>query len=87
MNINKEWILIFKKQLDRINRIIRIKRPSAEGPLAAGAKNLYPVKFRRTAQRILNSKNQITNNKQITMTKIRNPKPVYDLEERGFQMN
>ena len=34
-----EWILIFKKQLDRINRIVRIERPSAEGPLAAGEKN------------------------------------------------
>jgi hypothetical protein len=27
----EEWILIFEKQLDRINRIIRIERPSAEG--------------------------------------------------------
>jgi hypothetical protein len=27
---NKEWILIFKRKLDRINRIIGIKRPSAE---------------------------------------------------------
>ncbi|MGD8446398.1 MAG: hypothetical protein PVH37_26895 [Desulfobacterales bacterium] len=27
---------------------------------------------------------QKTNNKQITMTEIRNPKPVYDLEERTF---
>jgi hypothetical protein len=35
----KEWILIFEKQLDRINRIVRIERPSAEGPLAAGEKN------------------------------------------------
>jgi len=35
----EEWILIFKKQLDRINRIVRIKRPSVEGPLAAGEKN------------------------------------------------
>ena len=32
-----------------------------------------------------NSKSQITNNKQITMTKIQNSKPVYDLEERTFQ--
>ena len=32
----EEWILIFEKQLDRINRI---ERPSAEGPLAAGKKN------------------------------------------------
>ena len=45
-----------------------------------------------------NSKSQITNIKwfdklttlsqvegQITMTKIQNPKPVYDLEERAFQ--
>ena len=49
ININKEWILNFKKQLDRINRIIRIERPSAEGPLAAGEKNpinpVNPVKF------------------------------------------
>ena len=30
--------------MDRINRIIRIMRPSAEKPLAAGEKNLYPVK-------------------------------------------
>ncbi len=29
----------FKKQLDRINRIVRIERSSAEGPLAAGEKN------------------------------------------------
>ncbi|CAB1075514.1 hypothetical protein D1AOALGA4SA_3334 [Olavius algarvensis Delta 1 endosymbiont] len=33
-----------KKLLDRINRIVRIMRPSAERPLAAGEKNLYPVK-------------------------------------------
>jgi hypothetical protein len=32
-----------------------------------------------------NSKIQITNFKQITMTKIKNSKPVYDLEERTFQ--
>ena len=31
MGINKERILIFEKQLDRINRIVRIERPSAEG--------------------------------------------------------
>ena len=32
---------IYKKQLDRINRI---ERPSSEGPLAAGQKNpVYPV--------------------------------------------
>jgi hypothetical protein len=36
--IEKEWILIFEKQLDRINRNVRIERPSAEGPLAAGEK-------------------------------------------------
>jgi len=36
---NAEWILIFKKQLDRINRIVMIERPSTEGPLAAGEKN------------------------------------------------
>ena len=35
----EEWILIYEKQLDRINRIVRIERPSAEGPLAAGKKN------------------------------------------------
>jgi hypothetical protein len=35
----EEWILIFKKQLDRINRMIRIELPSAEGPLAADEKN------------------------------------------------
>jgi len=35
----EEWILIFKKQLDRINRIVRIERPSTEEPLAAGEKN------------------------------------------------
>ena len=35
----EEWILILKKQLDRINRIIRIERPSTGGPLAAGEKN------------------------------------------------
>ncbi|MDP2643421.1 MAG: four helix bundle protein [Desulfobacterales bacterium] len=32
-----------------------------------------------------NSKQQITNSKQIPMTKIPNNKPVYDLEERTFQ--
>jgi|GEM_PF-2891434 hypothetical protein len=32
-----------------------------------------------------NSKLQITNAKQITMTKIQNPKREYDLEERTFQ--
>ncbi len=37
--IEKEWILIFEKQLDRINKIVRIERPSAEGPLTAGEKN------------------------------------------------
>jgi len=35
----EEWILIFENQLDRINRIVRIERPSAERPLAAGEKN------------------------------------------------
>jgi hypothetical protein len=44
----EEWILIFERQLDRINRIVRIERPSAEGPLAAGEKNpvnpVNPVK-------------------------------------------
>ncbi|CAB1083323.1 hypothetical protein D1AOALGA4SA_10897 [Olavius algarvensis Delta 1 endosymbiont] len=30
--------------MDRINRIVRILRPSAEWPLAAGEKILYPVK-------------------------------------------
>jgi len=39
VGIKKEWILIFEKQLDRINRIVRIERPSAEGPLAASEKN------------------------------------------------
>ena len=29
----EEWILIYEKQMDRINRIDRIERPSAEGPL------------------------------------------------------
>ena len=32
-----------------------------------------------------NPKSQITNTKQITMTKIPNSKPLYDLEERTFQ--
>jgi len=32
-----------------------------------------------------NSKLQIINNKQITMTEVQNSKPVYDLEERTFQ--
>ena len=27
----EEWILIFEKQLDRINRIARIERPAAKG--------------------------------------------------------
>jgi hypothetical protein len=32
------------KQLDKINKIIRIERPSTEGPLAAGEKNpINPV--------------------------------------------
>ena len=35
--------------------------------------------------KIQNHKSQKTNNKQITMTKIQNDKPVYDLEERTFQ--
>jgi len=35
---NEEWILIFEKQLDRINRIVRIEGPSAEGPFAVGEK-------------------------------------------------
>jgi hypothetical protein len=35
----EEWILLFEKKLDRINKIVRIERPSAEGPLAAGEKN------------------------------------------------
>jgi hypothetical protein len=30
-----------KKELDRINRIFRIERPSAEGRLAAGEKKSY----------------------------------------------
>jgi len=34
----EEWILIFEKQLDRINRIVRIEGPSAEGPFAVGEK-------------------------------------------------
>jgi hypothetical protein len=35
----EEWILILKrKPMDRINRIIRIMRPSAKRPLAAGEK-------------------------------------------------
>ena len=36
VGIKKEWILIFEKQFDRI---VRIERPSAEGPLAASEKN------------------------------------------------
>jgi hypothetical protein len=39
-----EWILILEKKFDRIDRIFRIRRPSAERPIAAGEKNLYPVK-------------------------------------------
>jgi hypothetical protein len=35
----EEWILILKKYLDRINRIVRIMRPSAERQLAAGEIN------------------------------------------------
>jgi hypothetical protein len=35
---------VIEKKLDRINRIIRIIRPSAERPIAAGEKNpVYPV--------------------------------------------
>jgi hypothetical protein len=37
----EEWILIFEKQLERINRIVRIERPSAKAPLAAGEKNPF----------------------------------------------
>ena len=33
-----------------------------------------------------NSKLQISNAKQITMTEIQNPKREYDLEERTFQL-
>jgi len=36
--MTKEWILIFKNELDRINRI---ERPSAEGRLAAGEKKSH----------------------------------------------
>ena len=36
----REWILIYEKQLDRINRIIGIELPLAEGSLAAGEKNI-----------------------------------------------
>ena len=36
--MSKEWILIFKNELDRIIRINRTERPSAEGRLAAGEK-------------------------------------------------
>ena len=39
VRINKKRILIFEKQLDRINRIVRIERPSTEGPLATSEKN------------------------------------------------
>lgn len=35
--------------------------------------------------KLVNHKSQISNNKQITMPKIQNLKPVYDLEERTFQ--
>jgi len=40
-----EWILILKKVADRINRIVRIERPAAEGHLAVGGKKnpQYPV--------------------------------------------
>jgi hypothetical protein len=38
-----------KRMSDRIYRIIKIKVPLASGYLAAGEKNLYPVKLRRTA--------------------------------------
>ena len=31
----------FEKQLERINRIVRIERPSAKAPLAAGEKNPF----------------------------------------------
>ena len=34
----KEWTPFLKKKLDRINRNVRIRRPSAERPLAAGEK-------------------------------------------------
>jgi hypothetical protein len=34
----------------------------------------------------LNYKSQIPNPKQIPMTKTQNPKPVYDLEKRTFQI-
>jgi hypothetical protein len=47
-----EWILEKKRISDRIYRIIQIEGPSAKGYLAAGEKNLYPVKLRRTVQRI-----------------------------------
>jgi hypothetical protein len=40
----RNGFLSFKKQFDRINRIIRIKRPSAEGHLAIGENNpINPV--------------------------------------------
>jgi hypothetical protein len=31
MEKEEEWILIFEIQMDRINRIVRIEMPSAEG--------------------------------------------------------
>jgi len=38
MKEEEEWILFIKKLSDRINRIVRIMRPAAERPLAAGEK-------------------------------------------------
>jgi hypothetical protein len=51
----EEWILIFKKQLDRINRIVRIERPPAEGPLAAGCGSLFSKSIKRCAINIRRS--------------------------------
>jgi hypothetical protein len=52
---------------------------SSRQPLE-GASMLFPL-LRQSAGVTKNSKSQISNNKQITMTKIQNSKHVYELEE------
>ena len=55
----------------------KLRQRSTTNCLFASAKSLTRINQ--------NSKSQITNTKQITMTEIQNPKREYDLEERTFQ--
>ena len=48
-----------------------------------GFNSLAPL--RQSSEVTKNSKSQISNNKQITMTEIQNPKPLHHLRIREFQ--